>query len=122
MEGDSQQWRGTVSEGTVNKGGGTVDLPLQIRAFWVYHSTTFTRRGASMAKKVSLITSFAGVSRMHAETLEGLFGDRIEVQTHSYDSGPLCEKLVTDLVVVSTYPLYHNLKSLLPPGCRTVII
>lgn len=75
-----------------------------------------------MPKKVTIITAFAGVSKLHADTLDSLFGDQIELSRYSYDQGSIKGLLEADLFVISTYPIYHNVKYNLPRGAKTVII
>jgi len=75
-----------------------------------------------MPKKVMLITSFASVAAMHAGTLKRLFGEHIELSSHSYDQGSIKAPLSADLFVISTYPIYHNAKLYLPRDAKTIII
>jgi transcriptional regulator with PAS, ATPase and Fis domain len=69
-----------------------------------------------------LITSFAGVAKVHAADLKALFGDEIELVCHSYDRGTIDSPLESDLFVISTYPIYLALKPWLPRNAKTVII
>lgn len=75
-----------------------------------------------MPKKVMVIASFASVAAMHAETLRQLFGEYIELATHSYDQGSIKAPLKADLFVIATYPIYHNVKLYLPRDAKTIII
>lgn len=75
-----------------------------------------------MPKKVALITAFSCVADVHRRTLERLFGPEIELQRYSYDRGGISGPIDAEVVVISIYQVYLNVRKFIPAGAKAIII
>ncbi len=75
-----------------------------------------------MAKDVAVITAFSYVAELHRLTLTRLFGDAIRLKCYSYEEGNLNGPIDADVVIVSIYHIYLNVRQFIPARAKTVII
>ena len=75
-----------------------------------------------MPKKVALITAFTSVAQVHQRTLKALFKAAFELECHSFDTGVIRGPITADLVIVSIYQIYANVRQYLPGNAKVVII
>jgi len=75
-----------------------------------------------VAKKVALITAFTSVAEVHRRTLEQLFRGAIDLRCYSYDLVNITAPIDADLVLISIYQIYLNVKQYIPKDAKTIII
>jgi len=78
--------------------------------------------GYGLAKKVAVVTFWAGVVKKHCEQLEKLFGEKVEIVSYSFDEGNIDRVIDADLVLISLYSIYIAVKKYIPNKSQVVII
>ncbi len=75
-----------------------------------------------MHKKVAVVTLWSGVAQAHAKQLKKLFGEKINIVTYSFDADRIDRTIEADLILISLYSVYINIKKFITPHSKVVII
>ena len=73
-------------------------------------------------KKVTIITNFLTVAKLHKKVLKNLFLDEITVDTYSYDNDRINHVIETDVLLISLYSIYVEIKKYIPENAKVIIL
>lgn len=73
-------------------------------------------------KKIAVITNFSTVAELHKKVLKDLFLDVINVDTYSFDNDPITNIIEADVLLISLYSIYVEIKKYIPANAKVIIL
>lgn len=73
-------------------------------------------------KKIAIITNFFTVAKLHEKVLKNLFLDKITVDTYSYDNDRINHVIKADVLLISLYSIYVEIKKYIPANTKVIIL
>ena len=73
-------------------------------------------------KKIAVITNFSTVAELHKKVLKDLFLDVINVDTYSFDNDPITHIIEADVLLISLYSIYVEIKKYIPANAKVIIL
>ncbi|WML37169.1 sigma 54-interacting transcriptional regulator [Clostridium sp. OS1-26] len=73
-------------------------------------------------KKIAVITNFSTVAELHKKVLKNLFLDVITVDTYSFDNDPINHIIDADVLLISLYSIYVEIKKYIPANAKVIIL
>jgi len=73
-------------------------------------------------KKIAVVTNYKDVAEYHKSVLEMLFRDEILVTTYSFDLDIISQKIDADVVLISLYSIYVEIKRFIREDAKIIIL
>lgn len=73
-------------------------------------------------KKIAVVTNFSTVAKLHKKVLKDLFLDMITVDTYSFDNDPITHIIEADVLLISLYSIYVEIKKYIPANAKVIIL
>lgn len=73
-------------------------------------------------KKIAVVTNFSTVAKLHKKVLKDLFLDLITVDTYSFDNDPITHIIEADVLLISLYSIYVEIKKYIPANAKVIIL